>query len=94
MDAGISVRTVAAMKLAAIRHQVAIGGVGAAWRPALDKAGEFLWTSQGTRTDDHNVFFYHHPACRDVPLWTSELRSCARLSLKAKSMRSRPRALK
>src|SRR5215470_6889908 len=50
------------MKLAAVRRHVAIGGVGAAWKPALDKVWEFL------RTDGHNVFLYHHPARRDLPM--------------------------
>src|SRR6266853_5172547 len=68
MSLAVSVCTVAAMKLAAVRRQVAIGGVGAAWRPALDKVWEFLRTQRGLRTDGHNVFLYHHPARRDLPM--------------------------
>ena len=68
MSLTVSVRTVAAMKLAAVRRQVAIGGVGAAWRPALDKVWDFLRTKPGLRTDGHNVFLYHHPARRDMPM--------------------------
>src|SRR6266568_3732541 len=68
MSLTVSVRTVAAMKLAAVRRQVAIGGVGTAWRPALDKVWEFLRTQPGLRTDGHNVFLYHHPARRDLPM--------------------------
>jgi len=42
----VSFTTVAARKLAAVRRKVAIGGVGAAWRPALDKVWDFLRRSQ------------------------------------------------
>ena len=64
----VSVRTVAAIKLAAVRRQVAIGGVGVAWGPALDKVWDFLRTKPGLRADGHNVFLYHHPARRDMPI--------------------------
>ena len=56
------------MKLAAVRRHVAIGGVGAAWRPALDKVWAFLRTQPGLRTEGHNVFLYHHPEHRDLPM--------------------------
>src|SRR5438093_5433292 len=68
MSLTVSLRTVAAMKLAAVRRQVAIGGVGVAWRPALDKVWDFLRTKPGLRTDGHNVFLYHLPARRDMPM--------------------------
>jgi len=68
MSVTISVRTVPARKLAAVRRQVAIGGVGAVWRPALDKVWDFLRRKPGLRTDGHNVFLYHHPARRDPPM--------------------------
>ena len=68
MSLTVSVRTVAAMKLAAVRRQVAIGGLGVAWKPALDRVWDFLWTKPGLRTDGHNVFLYHHPARRDMPM--------------------------
>jgi hypothetical protein len=45
----------------------AIGGVGAAWKPALDKVWEFLRTQPGLRTEGPNVFLYHHPTRRDQP---------------------------
>jgi effector-binding domain-containing protein len=64
----ISVRTVASMKLAAVRRHVAIAGLGNAWKPALDLVWEFLRTQPGLRTDGHNVFLYHHPARRDQPM--------------------------
>jgi effector-binding domain-containing protein len=65
MGIDVSVRTVASLKLAAVRRHVAIGGVGTALKPALDKVWEFLRTQPGLRTDGHNVFLYHHPARRD-----------------------------
>jgi hypothetical protein len=63
------------MKLAAVRRRVTIGGIGATWRPALDKVWEFLRTQPDLRTNVHNVFLYHHPAraiCRWT--WTSALK--------------------
>jgi|ERR1700722_8116232 len=56
------------MKLAAVRRHVAIGGVGTAWKPALDNVWEFLRAQPGLRTDGHNVFLYHHPARRGLPM--------------------------
>jgi effector-binding domain-containing protein len=47
--------------LAAVRREVAPGGVGAAWGPALGKVWEFVRSQPGLRTDGHNVFLYHHP---------------------------------
>jgi effector-binding domain-containing protein len=68
MTPSVSVRTVHSMNLAAVRRKVAIGGVGAAWRPALDKVWEFLRAHPELRTDGHNVFLYHHPSCRNLPM--------------------------
>ena len=56
------------MRLAAVRRKVAIGGIGAAWRPALDQVWGFLRTHPGLRTDGHNVFLYYHPEPRDLPM--------------------------
>jgi effector-binding domain-containing protein len=64
----VSVQTVQARKLAAVRRRVKIGSVGAAWKPALDQVWAFLRTHAGLRTDGHNVFLYHHPASRDQPM--------------------------
>src|SRR5438445_11597835 len=64
----VSVATVLPRKLAAVRREVAPGAVGSEWRPALDKVWEFLRTQPGLRTDGHNVFLYHHPARRDLPM--------------------------
>jgi len=68
MTPSVSVRAVAAIRLAAVRRKVAIGGVAAVWRPALDKVWEFLRANPGLRTDGHNVFLYHHPEKRDLPI--------------------------
>src|ERR1700749_4126943 len=68
MSTDVSVRTVASIKLAAVRRHVTIGEIGDAWKPALDKVWEFLRAQPGLRTDGHNVFLYHHPARRDQPM--------------------------
>jgi len=68
MAPSISLKVVQPRKLAAVRRQVTIGAVGAAWRPALDIVWQFLRTQPGLRTDGHNVFLYHHPANRDAPM--------------------------
>ena len=68
MTATVSVQCVRPRKLAAVRRQVAIGEVGAAWRPALDQVWNFLRTQPGLRTDGHNIFLYHHPAARHLPM--------------------------
>jgi effector-binding domain-containing protein len=68
MNPSVSVRTVASVKLAAVRRNVTIGGIGSAWRPALDKVWEFLRAHPDLRADGHNVFLYHHPARRELPM--------------------------
>lgn len=68
MPASVSVRLVSPRILAAVSRTVTIGGVGAAWRPALDQVWSFLRTQPGLRTDGHNVFLYHHPARRSDPM--------------------------
>src|SRR5215467_6253067 len=68
MSSTVSVRTVTPMKLAAVRRHVTIGGVGTAWKPALDQVWSFLRARPGLRTDGHNVFLYHHPERRDLPM--------------------------
>jgi effector-binding domain-containing protein len=68
MSTEVTVRAVPSIKLAAVRRQVAIGDIGTAWKPALDKVWEFLQGHPGLRTDGHNVFLYHHPARRDQPM--------------------------
>src|SRR5215467_8002150 len=68
MSASVSIRVAQPRTLAAVRRQVRIGQVGAAWKPALDKVWEFLRKNPGLRTDGHNVFLYHHPANREAPM--------------------------
>jgi effector-binding domain-containing protein len=64
----VSVQTVSARTLAAVRRKVPIGKVGAAWGPALDLVWKFLPQHPGLRTDGHNIFLYHHPASRGEPM--------------------------
>jgi effector-binding domain-containing protein len=45
-----------------------MGAVASAWRPALDLVWAFLRSQPGLRTDGHNIFLYHHPACPDDPM--------------------------
>ena len=66
MSGEIRTERVTVRKLAAVRRQVRIGEVAAAWRPALDKVWEFLRQSPGLRTDGHNIFLYHHPENREA----------------------------
>jgi hypothetical protein len=55
-------------KLAAVRREVAPGGVGAAWGPAVGKVWDLLRGQPGLRTDGHNIFLYHHPAEPGAPI--------------------------
>jgi effector-binding domain-containing protein len=64
----VTVQMVHPRKLAAVRREVALGGVGAAWGPAVGKVWDFLRTQPGLRTDGHNTFLYHHPAQPGAPL--------------------------
>ena len=64
MAVSVSVQPVSARILAAVRRKVALGEIGAVWRPALDQVWEFLRSQPGLRTDGHNIFLYHHPARR------------------------------
>lgn len=36
--------------------------------PALDQVWKFLGTQPGLRTDGRNIFLYHHPAARNLPM--------------------------
>jgi effector-binding domain-containing protein len=64
----VTVTTVAPRKLAAVRRRVAINEIATAWKPALDQVWAFLKTKPALRTDGHNVFLYHHPSRRDLPM--------------------------
>src|SRR6478735_4960004 len=64
----IVVEDVAARPIAAVHLSVPIGGVAAAWPPALDKVWAFLRGHDGLRTDGHNIFVYHHPVLPGAPM--------------------------
>ena len=53
--------------IAAVRVIVPAGGVGRAWRPALDQVWAFLRANPGVARG-HNLFLYHHPARRGDPM--------------------------
>jgi effector-binding domain-containing protein len=61
MSVSVNVRTVSPRKLAAVRRDVAPGGVASAWGPALGKVWQFIRSQPGLWTDGHNIFLYHHP---------------------------------
>ena len=62
MSVSVNLQTVEPRKLAAVRREVALGAIGAAWGPALGKVWEFIRPQPGLWTHGHNVFLYHHPA--------------------------------
>src|SRR6476661_5397190 len=64
----IVVEEVAARPIAAVQRTVPVGGVAAAWRPALDQVWAFLRSHDGLRTDGHNIFVYHHPVLPGAPM--------------------------
>jgi effector-binding domain-containing protein len=64
----VTLQIVQRRKLAAVRCEVATGGVGAAWGPAVGKVWDFLRSQPGLRTDGHNIFLYHHPPRPGMPL--------------------------
>jgi effector-binding domain-containing protein len=68
MNVDVSVQLVKPRLLAAVRRQVLIGEVGAAWKPALDQVWAFLRLHPELRSDGHNVFLYHHPETRQSPM--------------------------
>ena len=61
MSVSVNLQTVEPRKLAAVRREVALGAIGAAWGPALGKVWEFIRAQPGLWTHGHNVFLYHHP---------------------------------
>jgi effector-binding domain-containing protein len=68
MSVPVSLQIAQPRMLAAVRRQVSIGQVGSAWKPALDRVWEFLRAHPELRSDGHNVFLYHHPAARQLPM--------------------------
>jgi effector-binding domain-containing protein len=61
MTVSVTVQIVEPRRLAAVRREVALGAVGAAWGPAVSKVWEFVRSQPGLWTDGHNIFLYHHP---------------------------------
>jgi effector-binding domain-containing protein len=68
MPVSVNVQTVHPRKLAAVRREVAPGGVGSAWGPAQDKVWKFIRSQQGLWTHGHNIFLYHYPTQPGAPL--------------------------
>jgi effector-binding domain-containing protein len=68
MSVSVTIQIVQPRRLAAVRREVPLGGVGAAWGPALGKVWEFLRSQPGLRTNGHNVFLYHHPPQSAAPI--------------------------
>ena len=68
LPASVNVRTVHPRILAAVRREVAPGGVASAWEPALGKVWEYIRSQPGLWTDGHNVFLYHHPIQPGAPI--------------------------
>ena len=64
----VTLQVVHPCKLAAVRREVAPGGVAAAWGPAVGKVWDFLRSQPGLRTDGHNIFVYHDPPRPGAPL--------------------------
>ena len=68
MPVSVNVQMVHPRKLAAVRREVALGEVGSAWRPALDKVWPFIRSQPGLWTEGHNIFLYRHPAHPGAPM--------------------------
>ena len=68
MAPDVTVNKVEPRVLAAVRRQVPVGEVGRAFGPPLHEVWTFLRAHPGLRTDGHNIFLYHHPASRDLPM--------------------------
>jgi hypothetical protein len=68
MAINVSVQSVPARTLAAVRRKVRIDQITKVWRPALDQGWQFLSQHAGLRSDGHNIFLYHHPASRQAAM--------------------------
>jgi effector-binding domain-containing protein len=68
MPVSVKVQTVSPRKLAAVRREVAPGGVGLAWGPAVGKVWDFLRSQKGLWTYGHNIFVYHQPKQSGAPI--------------------------
>jgi effector-binding domain-containing protein len=68
MPVSVTLDIVHPRKLAAVRREVAPGGVGTAWGPAMGKVWEFIRSQPGLWTGGHNIFVYHHPTQPGAPV--------------------------
>lgn len=65
----VSVEIVQPMPLAAVRRRIAIDCLGSIWGPASEQVWAFLRANAEVRAPNgHNVFLYHHPEQRDLPM--------------------------
>jgi hypothetical protein len=68
MPVSVNLERVQPRTLAAVRREVAPGGVGSAWGPAVGKVWEFIRSQPGLWTVGHNIFLYHHPTRPGAPI--------------------------
>lgn len=68
MPADVHIVNAPSRVLAAVRRRIRIEQIAQTWRPALDQVWAFLRQNPGLRTDGHNIFLYHHPANRQLPM--------------------------
>ena len=68
MSVAVTVQTLGARRLAAVRCEVTPGAVRSAWAPALNKVWDFLRSQPGLWSDGHNIFLYHHPKQAGAPI--------------------------
>ena len=68
MPVSVALQTVRPRTLAAVRRDVAAGGVSSAWGPALDSVWRLIRNEPGLWTGGHNVFLYYHPTGPGAPL--------------------------
>ncbi|MDB5531803.1 MAG: hypothetical protein JWO28_118 [Hyphomicrobiales bacterium] len=67
MKYDVVVESVQSELVAAVQTKVPIGGISAAWKPALDQVWVFLKASAKLQPG-HNLFLYHHPEDRNEPM--------------------------
>ena len=63
MSYTVTLQTVAAHPIAAVRAKALIPDIPKAWKPALDQVWAYL-RAHPELQPGHNVFLYHHPANR------------------------------
>jgi effector-binding domain-containing protein len=68
MSYAVSVQSVTAQPIAAVRRRLHRHEIASGWKPALDLVWDFLRANPGLRTDGHNFFLYHHPQSASDPM--------------------------